>query len=294
MKLAVRYLEHIIFELNDQTPDFHQRLIDLYLDRLRDDAEEFASDEEKLDWRVRLERILKASAQYHRGRAFGRLPADDVTFYEARAIVLSKMGNHKQALQIYVFQMKDYAKAEEYCNEMYLAASTSKTRNTGLTPATDTLDEAAEPSIYHTLLALYLSPPPGQAPNWPPALDLLSRHGARLPASSTLDIIPASLPVADLESYFRGRIRAANSALNEERIVARLRGVEKVRAEEKLVEKKNRGFRIDEERVCGVCYKRFGGSAIRVWPDGRVTHYGCVGGSLGKGKGRGPMRRLFS
>jgi hypothetical protein len=34
-------------------------------------------------------------------------------YYESRAIVLSKMGNHKQALQIYVFQVKDYQKAEE-------------------------------------------------------------------------------------------------------------------------------------------------------------------------------------
>lgn len=37
----------------------------------------------------------------------------DADFYESRAIVLSKMGQHKQALQIYVFQLKDYPKAEE-------------------------------------------------------------------------------------------------------------------------------------------------------------------------------------
>lgn len=37
----------------------------------------------------------------------------DPDFFESRAIVLSKMGQHKQALQIYVFQLKDYTKAEE-------------------------------------------------------------------------------------------------------------------------------------------------------------------------------------
>ena len=41
------------------------------------------------------------------------LPAEDPDFYEARAIVLSKMGQHKQALSIYVFQLQDYEKAEE-------------------------------------------------------------------------------------------------------------------------------------------------------------------------------------
>lgn len=304
-KLAVRYLEHVIFELNDMTPDFHQKLIDLYLDRLRGDKDSFADDEERLNWRTRLEKILKTSNQYHRGRAFSRLPADEPDFFESRAIVLSKMGNHKQALQIYVFQIQDYAKAEEYCNEQFLLASSAavakKTGGGGVTnysTSTDIMDEADagdERSIYHTLLSLYLQPPPPNKANWPPALDLLSRHGARLPASSTLDIIPATLPVKELESYFRGRIRSANTAMNEERIESRLRGVEKVRVEEVLVGKRDKGFRIDEERVCGICYKRFGGSAIRVWPDGKVTHYGCLRSSTGAGRAeRAPIKRLFT
>lgn len=157
----------------------------------------------------------------------------------------------------------------------------------------------AEPSIYHTLLSLYLTPPPPNQPNWPPALDLLSKHGARLPASTTLDLVPPSLPVKDLESYFRGRIRNANSVLNEERIVARLRGVEKVAIETmvRLGEGKvgrdgkkvpgglNRRVIIDEDRHCAVCHKRFGGSAIRVYPDDSVVHSGCMRGGTG-GVGR--------
>jgi hypothetical protein len=43
----------------------------------------------------------------------------DPDYYEARAIVLSKMGSHKQALAIYVFQLKDYQKAEEYVYLFY-------------------------------------------------------------------------------------------------------------------------------------------------------------------------------
>jgi hypothetical protein len=43
----------------------------------------------------------------------------DPDYYEARAIVLSKMGSHKQALAIYVFQLKDYQKAEEYVYPFY-------------------------------------------------------------------------------------------------------------------------------------------------------------------------------
>lgn len=37
----------------------------------------------------------------------------DPSFYEAQAVVLSTMGSHKQALEIYVYKLEDYDKAEE-------------------------------------------------------------------------------------------------------------------------------------------------------------------------------------
>lgn len=167
-------------------------------------------------------------------------------------------------------------------------------------PTNDNIDES-EPSIYHVLLSLYLMPTAPNKPNWPPALELLSKHGARLPASSTLDLVPATLPVQELESYFKGRIRNANSVLNEERIVARLRGVEKAAVIERvmlgdgkvgrdgrvLAGGLNRRVVIDEDRHCAVCHKRFGGSAIRVYPDNSVVHSGCMRGSVGRTKSAG-------
>ncbi|KAF2447253.1 vacuolar morphogenesis protein AvaB [Karstenula rhodostoma CBS 690.94] len=304
-KLAVKYLEHIIEELNDLTPEFHQKLVDLFLERLR--AHDFEDDEEKQRWRDRLQTFLKTSTNYNTMRVFRQLPADDADYYDARAVVLSKMGNHKQALQIYVFDMKDYAKAEEYCNATYLStvppsSPTHSSFHPSSTSPPQPPPEAPEPSIYHVLLSLYLAPPHPHAPNWPPALALLSRHGARLPANTTLDLVPPSLPVKDLASYFRGRIRSANSLLNSERIVARLRGVEKVEVEaavllgdansvdgrgRKVPGGLNRRVVITEERHCAVCHKRFGGSAIRVYADGGVVHSGCLRGSVGRRKTAG-------
>jgi hypothetical protein len=78
--------------------------------------------------------------------------------------------------------------------------------------------------------------------------------------------------------------------MNEERIVARLRGVQRAATEEGLLKEKNRRVVVGEDRLCGVCMKRFGGSAVRVYPDGRVVHYGCFNrGSIGGGSGWGKM-----
>ncbi|KAI8625088.1 SPX-domain-containing protein [Xylariaceae sp. FL1651] len=230
VNLEIRYLEHIINELGDGTPEFHNRLVELLINVLKDDQSRDSNWTERLQSLVDL---LKQSRQYSLSRAFGIIPRDDPAFYEAQAVVLSIMGNHKQALEIYVFKMQDYAKAEEYCNHIHALPSEQRESLGASTVVPD--DPDATPSIYHTLLSLYLTPPPPHKPNLEPALSLLSRHGSRLPATSTLSLIPDTLPVADLESYFRGRIRAANSVVSETRIVEALRKTQLVNTQALLL-----------------------------------------------------------
>ena len=57
---------------------------------------------------------------------------------------------------------------------------------------------------------------------------------------------------------------------------------------------RNRRITIDESRHCVVCHKRFGGSAIRVYPDSSVVHYGCLGsGSVGGFGGKMKKNETF-
>jgi tetratricopeptide (TPR) repeat protein len=331
--LAVRYLEHVINELNDLTPEFHNQLVEAYLQDLRN-----REDRDTDRWHGLMKRLisfLRSSKQYSLSKAFQMIPRDgkcpnplgkseaniapDKSFYEAQAVVLSNMGQHKQALEIYVFKIRDYEKAEEYgrlfsfnpiladvcssyCNRIHLTqdsavASPIQSRRGSI--STSGPDDV--PSIYHTLLSLYLTPPQPHTPNWPPALDLLSKHGSRLPASSTLNLIPTTIPVAELESYFQGRIRAANSIVNEARIVAGLRKSEVVSSQASLLlgegtpggkGGRNRRVVVSEERVCGVCHKRLGGSVIAVLPDNEVVHYGCLNRANGRLAGGGGMESL--
>lgn len=282
--LAVRYLEHLIQELDDKTPDFHQGLANIYIDRLKSD--DFSNDDERANWRGKTLAFLRASKNYSAYKILSQLPKVDPNLYEARAIVLSNMGQHKQALDIYVFQLKDPEKAEEYCNQIYLSQplSGSLTSPNARTAATAESDSGPL-SIYHALLSLYLRPPPPHKPQWGPALSLLANHGSRMPASETLNLIPESLPIQNLQSYFQGRIRSANSVVNEAKIVAGLRSTVAFNEEARLrlgdgvgmlgvdlgngqgkTSNKGRSRRvvITEDRVCGVCYKRFGGSFIKV------------------------------
>ncbi|KAF9785658.1 hypothetical protein IL306_004998 [Fusarium sp. DS 682] len=287
-QLEGRYLEHVITELEDMTPDLHDRLVELYVENLKK-----MDKGEKWDEMMNhfIEFLRQPGQVYSLSRAFRLIPRDDPAFYEAQAVVLSNMNQHKQALEIYVFKMKDYQKAEQYCNRV------NSTQDTAPSPQQNEKNETGEdpenstPSIYHTLLSLYLQPSPPNKPNLEPALDLLSKHGSRLPATSTLGLIPDDLPVRSLESYFRGRIRSANSLVNEARIVAGLRHAEGISTAARLhlgddvqggQGGRNRHVAITDERHCVVCHKklgggmRIGGSVVAVLPDNTVVHYGCL------------------
>ncbi|KAK8863188.1 AvaB protein [Apiospora arundinis] len=325
-KLEIRYLEHIIGELGDATPDFHNRLAELFIKVLKDGGggEDGGNEGEKAPMMERLIKFLRESRQYSLSKAYGLIPRDDPAFYEAQAVILSNMGSHKQALDIYVFKMQDYVKAEEYCNRIHKlqnepsrpsspkARRDSRPSSANLAVANQVSSDSqhqddpdATPSIYHTLLSLYLTPAPPHQTNLEPALDLLSKHGSRLPAASTLSLIPDDLPTKRLESYFSGRIRAANSRLVESRVVEGLRKTLLVDTQATLLlgdgtqqqagegeggggGGRNRRVVIGEERVCTVCHKRLGNSVVAVLPDNGVVHYGCLGRSVGKG-GKGQV-----
>ncbi|KAM3501251.1 hypothetical protein MY10362_005710 [Beauveria mimosiformis] len=285
--LERQYLEHVVMELDDATADLHNRLVELYISALENMKH---SDEE---WEPLMERFLQflqaPNPVYSLGKAFSTIPRNDASFYEAQAVVLSNMGQHKQALEILVFKMQNYAKAEEYCNRIQRQAPPRSANDTSEDSYDDDDDDDDDtPTIYHTLLSLYLQPSSPHKPQLEPALDLLSKHGARLPAASSLSLIPDDLPVSALESYFGGRIRSANSMVNEARVVAALRKAEGIAVAAALhvggngAKGRNRHVVITDERLCVVCHRRLGGgmrvggSVVAVMPDNTVVHWGCL------------------
>jgi Vam6/Vps39-like protein vacuolar protein sorting-associated protein 39 len=109
----------LINDLGDLSPSFHDSLVALYLD----EASSLQGDK-KDEIRGKLASFLEKSDQYMPERVLARLSKSIFTFLNfsnlgdvflpERAIVLSKMGQHKAALEIYVFKLQDYTKAEKY------------------------------------------------------------------------------------------------------------------------------------------------------------------------------------
>ena len=78
-KLAVKYLEHIIHELNDMTPTFHQRLADIYIQGLK--ADDFESENERDRWKEKALAFLRHSQNYQPYKALNQLPGNGKSYH---------------------------------------------------------------------------------------------------------------------------------------------------------------------------------------------------------------------
>ncbi|TGZ85342.1 hypothetical protein EX30DRAFT_357185 [Ascodesmis nigricans] len=265
--LAIEYLEHIINTLFDTTPEFHTRLVRLYLNILS------TSPTPDPTWHTKLIAFLTTSSQYRFERVLSWLPRDTPTFFEPRAIVLSKLGRHKAALEIYVFRLKDYTKAESYCVTQHLA-----------NPPDKLVD-----SVFHILLSLYLEPPVeydtrdefDRRQLLEQALTVLSHHGVRLDPSESLKLVPEKVQMVKLVGYFEKRMRAAREEVATGMVRRGLEEVRRGEVRERLMvgkEGRARSCVVKEESACGVCHKRLGGSVLVWLPSGQLVHYGCQSG----------------
>lgn len=186
------------------------------------------------------------------------------TFLSERAILLSKMGQHKSALEIYVFKLKDYNKAEKYIDIEIPANSSYCIRVYSQAASASTpYGRTAALQVFHTLLTLYLTAKPTLLG---PGLDILAKHSPRLDASQALALIPPDIPLDKLESFFTKHIRKETSAFNEARIVTELRRIELLRMETQLMRLRHKKAVVTEESACPYCHKRLGQSVVAVIP----------------------------
>ncbi|KAH8929300.1 hypothetical protein BT69DRAFT_1236094 [Atractiella rhizophila] len=253
------YLEHIIDGLGEGGPEFHDQLVEIYMRTFRESKE--TEDESRIF--QKLIGFLNRSNQYRPERLLGRLPSDSM--FEIRAILLGRLGQHDAALQIYVYRLQAYIKAEQYCKKVYLSNPSS--RNT----------------IFITLLNLYLRPKSGLPLLLAPALDAISRQGMYMDSAQILEMLPPLVPLKDVHIFLQKAIRKARETKALTQVQRSIYRTRTDQLDEELVTLEERRVTITDYRVCPVCSKRLGNSVIAIHaPDGIVTHYQCkdVGFSL--------------
>ncbi|KAH6909213.1 rab guanyl-nucleotide exchange factor [Coprinopsis sp. MPI-PUGE-AT-0042] len=253
-KLCIRYLEHILVEKQDESSEFHDRLGELYL-RQTLAAKKRGDDVTQEEMYSKLLHFLDGDQFISLDRLYGLISSTEL--YEARAILLGRLGRHDQALESYVYRLHDYIKAEEYCKRVYQ-------------PGTET------EVIFLTLLRIYLRPTtqsPDTANLLKPALDLISRHSPRIDSVEILQLLPPLVTAQDVKEFLVDALRAP---VFDARVISQVSKARNDHLARKLVGLQTRRVKVTDSRICPQCHKRIGNSVIAVHsPHGEVTHYQC-------------------
>nr|XP_061798818.1 vam6/Vps39-like protein [Nerophis lumbriciformis] len=280
-ELAVPYLEHIIYVWDDKGPEFHNTLIQLYLERVQGLMKQYLNSlpegvaavpagmekGELGEFRNKLLSFLDISSSYEPARLISNFPFDGLL--EERALLLGRMGKHEQALFIYVHVLKDTHMAEEYCHSHY--SSSVET----------------DKDVYLSLLRMYLSPPDARClgpikmelsepqANLQAALRVLELHHSKLNTTKAINLLPANTQIREIRVFLESVLEEKAERKRCNQVLKSLLQAEFLRVQEERIFQQQVKCVITDEKTCRVCKKKIGNSAFARYPNGVVVHYFC-------------------
>uniref|UniRef100_A0A8C4T8V9 VPS39 subunit of HOPS complex n=1 Tax=Erpetoichthys calabaricus TaxID=27687 RepID=A0A8C4T8V9_ERPCA len=262
--LAIPYLEHIILVWEEEGSEFHNCLIQLYLEKVQTLMKEYLNslpedeipvaagqEEGELgEFRTKLLNFLEISTNYEPDRLISDFPFDGLL--EERALLLGRMRKHEQALFIYVHILKDIKMAEEYCHKQY-----------------DRLTDGSK-DVYLSLLRMYLSPPDVHClgpikmevsepqANLQAALQVLELHHSKLNTTKAIDLLPANTQIHEIRVFLESVLEENARKRRYNQVLKSLLHAEYLRVQEERIFHQQVKCIITEEKMCRVCRKKIG------------------------------------
>ncbi|KAJ3775239.1 hypothetical protein FB446DRAFT_417887 [Lentinula raphanica] len=250
--LCAKYLEYLIQEREEISVDFHDRLAELYA-KITLDARKRKDEKLYQESYDKLLTFISTTTYYRVDRLYGLLSSEDL--YEARAILLGKLGRHDQALELYVYRLQEYLKAEEYCKQYHRAGTETS-------------------NVFLTLLRIYLRPTVKTNEDLlQPGLDLISRHSRRLDTTEALQLLPPLVTLNDVRTFL---IEGLRIPVFDTKVLRQLSKARNDQMARKLMSLQTKRVKVTDSRICPQCHKRIGATIIAVHnPRGEVTHFSC-------------------
>lgn len=155
------------------------------------------------------------------------------------------MGRHEHALELYVYKLGDFAKAEG-C--VLLACFLAMSPRIIYRHCKRISSPVPTPSpIFLMLLKLYLRPTIPNPPNLlSPALSLIARHSARLDPIETLQLLPPLVNAHDVRPFLLQSLRAP---VFDDRVVREVCLARKEDAERQLMKLESRRVKVTDSRM---------------------------------------------
>ncbi|KAI8907010.1 vacuolar sorting protein 39 domain 2-domain-containing protein [Powellomyces hirtus] len=268
---AIRYLEYLIDELAEDDPDLNDSLIFCYVANLKRELAsrtglkgpmlpkrdfQNAGGDTFWDLRRKLANFLENSQAYRAEKVLASFPTD--ALYEERAIVLSRLKRHEEALRIYIEKVRNYRLANIYCEKHHDP------------------DDTESSDVFIILLQLYLDLVASGEHSMSEVHSFMAVYGASIDAAKALEMLPETIPLTNLLGYFERCLHDRHRTRNMNEVIKNLLKAECIQFKERLIHVSSKRIPITDERMCSICLKRIANSVFTHFPNGVVVHAYCA------------------
>lgn len=294
-EMEIPYLEHIIHFWHDQDSGFHatlclryrQRVAPLlakYLESIGNCVPAPAGQEpgELGELRRKLLDFLEISDNY----SINHLPdlLQNEGLYEERAIVLGKIGQHEEALGIFVYVLNNSKRAEEYCMSVYKKKLPNsqdifllllKTYIHG--PNNLTSNELRRKMSISSASQLSNERSVDNAiPFASKIVGLLHDHGDKIDPLKAITELPNEFNLVSIRDYLDITFKCKLQEAHERDMFSQLVMAKFYHAQRKWIDlQRANKIVIDETTICQVCNKKMGNSSFVRFPNLDLVHYRC-------------------
>nr|XP_017531848.2 transforming growth factor-beta receptor-associated protein 1 isoform X1 [Manis javanica]XP_036875884.1 transforming growth factor-beta receptor-associated protein 1 isoform X1 [Manis javanica] len=257
-KALVKYLEHLVIDRKLQKEEYHTHLAVLYLDEvLQQRSSSNGKGAEVTETQAKLQRLLQKSNSYRVHFLIDRVQGAGLPMESA--ILHGKLEEHEKALRILVHELGDFAAAEDYC----------VWRSEGRAPP-------YRQRLFHTLLAVYLSPGPSAHELAVAAVDLLNQHSTEFDAAQVLQLLPSTWSVQLLSPFLMGAMRGSVHTRRTSQVALGLAKSENLLYKYDKMKLKGSSVQLSDKKLCQMCQNPFCEPVFVRYPSGGLVHTHCA------------------
>ncbi|KAJ3447157.1 cnh domain containing [Anaeramoeba flamelloides] len=292
--LLMPYLESIIYEEKDNTPDFNNHLLILYFqeyEKLKTNLKKETENENlkqlvesKNEIQTKMNKFIKTTHHYQAEKMLTIFPEDDLL--EERAILLSRVKQHELALDIYINKLNNIEKAEKYCHTHY--KPDSNTENIYIILIKQLLFQLSDKSNINKNDYSYNRTYSDYDNNYndddeeehnlklQTITRIMKKYYSKIDPLKIIPILPNNIPISNIFDYLNLRIKNILKLKRRKLVQKNLHKSNYLNLRLKNSKKGGKSLTIDENTLCQVCGKRIGDSIIGIFPNGVFAHLSCI------------------
>ncbi|KAJ3379987.1 Vam6/Vps39-like protein, partial [Entophlyctis sp. JEL0112] len=255
--LETQYIEHLIGNMHSERPEFHDRLVLLYLQdlvellsegsvtfassvtlgRLFDDellgksVDQNRQDSHFLMTRRKLVLFLEKSEFYRPERVFALFPETELL--EERTVVLARLNRHGESLKVLVEGLRNNALAQRYC-EIYHQRASEPLAN-------------SDTNLFMALLGIYLDAVTRGDMPMREVVVFADRYGAQLDAARVVQLMPPTLSIHEMRGFLEKALRRGESEEHLGSVAASAARLEHAKIQEGFIAAQSAFVVLDED-----------------------------------------------